>query len=295
MANAAQRANSTNEPRESAEQTSAGRPSDVPRTRVFRKSGPNLPGEAVGLRWLAEAQSAGGASVAEVLSVSPEQLELEYIESAPPTADRARRFGRALAHTHAAGAEWWGCAPPSWTGPAYLGNSRTPLVLDPSAAPATWGEFYADYRIANFARQVAAKGLFSSSDVAVFDRLTDRLRAGDFDAPQPALVRAAGHDVARVHGDMWAGNVLYDNSETGATLIDPLAHGGHGETDLATLTVFGFPHLEEVYAGYHAESPLAVGWRERIALHQLGIVIMHADLFGGGYAPRAVALARQYV
>lgn len=55
----------------------------------------------------------------------------------------------------------------------------------------------------------------------------------------------------------------------GVALIDPAAHGGHRETDLAMLALFGCPHLDEVIAGYESVRPLWGGWRGRIALHQL--------------------------
>ncbi len=261
--------------------------------RTFVKSGPDPLGEAAGLRWLAEAEPAGGARVARVVGVDARRLEIEYVDEAAPSRARARAFGRALAHTHAAGAPWWGCPPDGWPGPAWVGNSRTPLVLDEQQAAGTWGAFCAEHRIESFARRLRDDGVVDAAGGGVFARLADALVAGDLDAPQPRLVRDAGHEVARVHGDMWAGNVLYD--VTGATLIDPMAHGGHAETDLATLSVFGFPHLDDVYTGYDAESPLADGWRERVELHQLGIVIMHAHLFRGGYVGAALRLARAYL
>ncbi|HMR48329.1 MAG TPA: fructosamine kinase family protein [Arachnia sp.] len=261
--------------------------------RTFTKAGTNPRGEASGLAWLAEAERDGGARVAKVIGVSDRRLEIEFIVEAPPSPEGARAFGRALAHTHAAGAGWWGCPPGGWAGPAHVGNSRTPLVLDPQDAPASWGEFYVEHRIEAFARRLRDRSVIDGAQAAVFDRLASRLQDGDLDHPQPQLVQAAGHPVARVHGDMWAGNVLYDGSPTGAALIDPMAHGGHAETDLATLSVFGFPYLEWVYEGYDEESPLAPGWRDRIPLHQLGIVIMHADLFGGGYVRSALSLARR--
>ena len=66
-------------------------------------------------------------------------------------------------------------------------------------------------------------------------------------------------------------------------LIDPAAHGGHRETDLAMLALFGLPHLDDVLAAYDDERPLRPGWRRRTALHQLYPVGVHAVLFGGHY------------
>ena len=45
----------------------------------------------------------------------------------------------------------------------------------------------------------------------------------------------------------------------GGVLIDPAAHGGHRETDLAMLALFGAPHLEEILAGYQEAHPLRDG------------------------------------
>ncbi|MFD2757754.1 fructosamine kinase family protein [Gulosibacter faecalis] len=262
--------------------------------RTFTKTSGNLLGEAAGLRWLAEAEPHGGAAVARIRSVDEHRLVLDYVESAPPTVDRARRFGAALAQTHAAGAEWWGCAAPGWEGGDAFGQSRTPIVRDRDRAPESWGAFYGELRIRVFAERLRDRGAIDADEFAVFDQLAERLCAGEFDVPQPSLVRDAGFDVARCHGDMWSGNVLYDAGPTGATLIDPFAQGGHAETDLGTLAVFGFSHLDEVYRGYDAASPLADGWAERIDLHRLGIVIMHAHIFGGGYVGEALRLAKRY-
>lgn len=262
--------------------------------RTFTKTSTNARGEAAGLRWLAEAQPAGGARIVAVVAVDEHRLEIEYIDEAPPRAAAARAFGRALAHTHAAGAPWWGCPPAGWVGPDSVGNSRTPLVVDRERAPGSWGAFYAEHRITVFNRRLRDKGVVSADQSRVFQRLAESLAAGDLDSPQPRLVREAGHKVARTHGDMWAGNVLYDGTGKGAVLVDPMAHGGHPETDLATLSVFGFPYLDDVYAGYDEESALGEGWRDRIELHQLGTVIMHADLFGGSYPAAALRLAARY-
>lgn len=77
-------------------------------------------------------------------------------------------------------------------------------------------------------------------------------------------------------------------------LIDPLAHGAHAETDLAALGVFGQPYLERIIAGYDEASPLADGWRERVGLHRLHMLVIHAFLFGGPYGAETVSVARHY-
>ncbi|RJF40172.1 aminoglycoside phosphotransferase [Actinomyces sp. 2119] len=77
--------------------------------------------------------------------------------------------------------------------------------------------------------------------------------------------------------------------------VRKVIQGAHAGTDLAALGVFGQRHLERVYAAYHEVSPLAAGWRERVGLHSLHLLMIHAFLFGGSYGAEAVGVARQYV
>ncbi|WIB76895.1 fructosamine kinase family protein [Curtobacterium sp. MCPF17_002] len=256
--------------------------------------------EAAGLAWLADAEPTGGTRIARVLGrPSATVLDLERIDDGSPTAAQVERFGRSLAHTHAAGADGWGTPSPGFPtdGVLRMGRSGTPFVAA-AEAPATWGEFFAEYRIRDFVRRIVDRGGpdhgFGPDEVALFERVADRVQDGTLGSPQPALV---GDRPARLHGDLWAGNVLWpgDHSEpTGAVLIDANPHGGHAETDLALLALFGLPRLETVLSGYDAESRLADGWQERVELHQLAPLLLHVFLFGGSYRGAAVRAARRY-
>jgi len=75
-------------------------------------------------------------------------------------------------------------------------------------------------------------------------------------------------------------------------LIDPAAYAGHRETDLAMLALFGCPQLPRVLDAYREAAPLADGWEERVPLHQLFPLLVHACMFGGGYGARAGDAAR---
>lgn len=257
----------------------------------------SLVGEAVGLRWLAQAEPAGGLHVATVVSVTETQLVEELIETRAATRDMARRAGAALARTHAAGADWWGCPPPGWEGAYRLEHSLTTTAAQGEAL-SSWGAFYAEHRVMAYVRSLRDQGFFGADEAAVFERLASRLALGAYNAPQPRLVREQGHEVARLHGDLWAGNLLWDANEgngTGAALIDPMAHGGHAETDLAMLALFGCDHLDDLIDGYEEVSPLAQGWRERVALHQVAPLLLHCVLFGEHYRQAALQAARRFL
>lgn len=258
--------------------------------------GDNLPGEAAALRWLAEAMPSGGIRVARVLSVDEGELVEERVAEGAPSAAAARRIGAGLARMHAAGAPWYGCAPAGWSGDPWCGRARTPYVSREDATE-SWGAFFAEHRIMNYVRTLVDRGDFASGEQRLFERVASRLSAGEYDASQPALVRASGAPCARLHGDLWAGNVLWDadrSAPTGGVLIDPMAYGGHAETDLAMLALFGYPYLDEVLRGYDEASALADGWRERVGLHQLAPLLLHCVLFAGWYLGEAVSMARRY-
>ena len=268
--------------------------------------------EVAGLAWLAEA-SDPGAAVVPVLDHGATWLEEPRVVSVSPSAQDAEAFGRALAHTHAAGATHLGAAPDGYSGDGWMGEAHLSLPERPSArgeagganradsaeaTPASspresWGAFYARERIAPY----LDTRVFTASERHLIERLCERLDSGDLDHGQPRLVAdaiARREDVgaARTHGDLWNGNVMW--TPGGAVLIDPAAQGGHAEEDLAALAVFGCPHYERILAAYNEASPLEDGWRERTALHQAHIIMIHCAVFGRSYVPDAVAIARRY-
>lgn len=220
--------------------------------------------EANGLRWLAEGH---GALVPDVLSVDDATLVLPWIEAGSPTAEAAERLGRDLATLHGAGADSYG-AP--WQG--FIAE----LPLDNEAGD-DWPEWYARRRVLPYLRIAVDRGAMSGRDAEEIERAAGRI-AGP---PEPP---------ARIHGDLWSGNVLW--GEDRAWLIDPAAHGGHRETDLAMLALFGAPGLDRILAAYDEMAPLADGWRERVPLHQLHPLLVHAALYGAGYRDQVLSAAR---
>jgi fructosamine-3-kinase len=232
--------------------------------------------EAAGLQWLSAVT--GGVSCARVLEQDGVSLALGRLHSVPASPAAAREFGMRLAVTHGAGAAAFGAAPDGWSGPGYFGPLAEPMPMS-LTSHARWGEFYADERLLPMAERAAAR--LDAETRADIDAVVSRCRASDFDDGTPP---------DRLHGDLWSGNVIW--TADGVVLVDPAAHGGHRETDLAMLALFGCPYLDTVYDGYQSVRPLRPGWRRRAGLHQLYPLLAHVVLFGDAYGSRLAAAAR---
>lgn len=231
--------------------------------------------EANGLRWLGQT---GAVPVPDVVAATEAMLVLTWVEPGRPTARRIADLGAGLARMHLAGADAFGAPWGGFTGSLQFDNSPAP----------SWLGLYRDRRLGPALRRARDGDAIEVGDAAAVEQVLDRLE--DLAGP-PELP-------ARVHGDLWSGNLL-PSADGPIYLIDPAAYGGHRESDLAMLALFGAPYLSELFDAYEHEaaaagSPLADGWRERLGLHQLQPLLVHAVLFGGGYGSRAGQVARRY-
>jgi fructosamine-3-kinase len=232
--------------------------------------------EAAALRWLAEP---GAVGVPRVIEASDTRLVLEWIEPGRLSAEGAERLGRGLAALHAAGA-------PCFGDPGFarrLGvQARIGSLRLPNEPCQDWPSFYARRRLEPLARLLGERRALSPGGLAAVRRVCERLPALS-GPPEPP---------ARLHGDLWSGNVHAD-AHGQAWLIDPSAYGGHREVDLAMLRLFGAPS-ERIFGAYQEAAPLAAGWQERVGLWQLLPLLVHAALFGGSYRDEAERMAKRY-
>ncbi|HEX7745671.1 MAG TPA: fructosamine kinase family protein [Micromonosporaceae bacterium] len=247
-------------------------------TSLFAKSWPEgspapvpdgfFAAEAAGLRWL---RAAGAVPVPDVIAVFPDLLALEWVDPGPATPEAAGAFGRALALTHRAGADAFGAPWPGFIGAIPQDNA-------PDDGP--WPAWFAQRRLLPYLRRSADRGALSAAEVGLVERVISRIDGyGGVERP------------ARIHGDLWPGNLLWA-ADGRVWLVDPAAHGGHRETDLAQLTLFGgAAHLDRILGGYQEMWPLADGWRARQPLHQLHLLLVHTAMFGAAYAEAVRATA----
>jgi fructosamine-3-kinase len=253
--------------------------------------------EAQGLEWLAQP---GALRTPRVLGGGRHHLVLEWVAPGRLSAEGAEELGRGLALTHAAGAPAFGApafgdpgvaralvfgdpdladsaSSPEDSGASSFGSLRLPNDPAPD-----WPTFYAERRLQPLARVAHERGALSPAGARAVGAVCELLPelAGP---PEPP---------ARLHGDLWSGNAMAD-ADGRPWLIDPSAHGGHREIDLAMLRLFGAPS-ERIFAAYADTAPLAEGWEERVGLWQLLPLLVHAVLFGGSYVGAAERVARRY-
>jgi fructosamine-3-kinase len=253
----------------------AGRVDVAGGTTVFAKSAAGLPAgqldvEAEALRWLGEVP---GVAVPAVVAVSPDVLVLEWVAPGRPNARTDESLGRQLAALHATAAPTFG-----WHRDGFIG--REPQRNTPTSDD--WAEFWFARRVDPLVRRAVGRDVLDPAAIGLAERLHARL----------AEIGGPPVSPARVHGDLWSGNV-HVAADGHPWLVDPAPYGGHPEVDLAMLHLFGSPGAA-VLAAYEAARPLAAGWRERLRLWQLEPLLNHAVMFGGGYGSSALAILRRF-
>ncbi len=235
-----------------------------------------FPAEAHGLDWLREADA---LRIPQVLAVSsgregePSFLVLELLSPAPRARDFDERLGQGLAALHRFGAPSFG-----WGRDNFIGS-----LPQQNRAHGAWPEFYWSERLEPQLARAVAAGHASARLRGGMERLAARL----------AELVGPSEPPARLHGDLWGGN-LHGDERGAPCLIDPAPYGGHREVDLAMMRLFG-GFGERVFHAYEEAWPLAPGHADRVALYQLYPLLVHVNLFGGGYVASVERALARYV
>ena len=236
-----------------------------------------FPAEAKGLQWLREAQA---IRLPEVYAVCGDDatgqaayLVLEWVEPGRPSSDFDERLGRSLARLHLAHASSFGFDSDNFIGSLPQSNH----------GEATWPEFYLKRRLAPQVKRAVDSHRLDASTQRAFEKLARRL---------PELF-SVFEPPARLHGDLWGGNLHVDASGV-PCLIDPAVYGGHREMDLGMMRLFG-GFSQRAFAAYAESYPLLPGFEERVPLTQLYPLLVHVNLFGGGYSTSVKQVVMRYV
>jgi len=202
--------------------------------------------------------------VPAVVAATPDLLLLEYMDSGDPLDARAEaHLAELLAALHAIKGPLFGFERDTLIGPLDQPNPPMPRWLD----------FFREQRLLHRARAAHAAGRLPARFLARIEALAARLGDWIEEPAHPSLI----------HGDCWSGNVLVKAGRI-AGFIDPAIHWAHPEIELAFGTLFG-PFGDAFFRRYAERAPLAPGFFEaRRDLYNLYPLLVHVQLFGGGYA-----------
>lgn len=205
-------------------------------------------------------------------------LLLEWIEERRPGRAGWVGLGRELAALHRHAGQGRPGARFGWSGNNLIGS-----LPQPNGWSDDWAGFWAERRIRPLARELRARGALSEAQTNIVEAVAER--AGELLGPA-----ATADGPSLLHGDLWSGNVLFDRDGT-PVLIDPAVYVGHREVDLAMADLFG-GFSRAFREAYDDAWPLQPGYLRRRPAYQLYPLLVHARLFGGGYAAAAAAAAR---
>jgi len=229
--------------------------------------------EAKGLHILGASET---LRIPEVIHVGEEgsfqYLLLEYIDDGRRSPDFWESFGRGLAKMHKHSAPRFGLDHNNFIGSLPQDNCES----------GSWIEFFIERRLRSQLAIALQNNGLNKSAASDFDKLFAKLNSLLPDE-RPSLL----------HGDLWGGNLMIaDNGE--ACLIDPAVYYGHREVDLAMTQLFG--GFDSVFfESYNEEFPLLPGYRERLDLYNLYPLLVHVNLFGGGYAAQVMSVLRRFL
>jgi fructosamine-3-kinase len=242
--------------------------------------------EADGLRALGKS---GALRIPEVIgeggsgtSGDPGWLLLEFVPQGRADSDYGRRLGEGLADLHNSTTAEQGPIDQTlfgWHRDNFIGS--LPQRNDPCG---DWTTFWRAYRLEPQLRMARDGGHFKGGRGRILDELLSRL--------DEVMIGAGNGGAALLHGDLWSGN-FYAGPSGEPVLIDPAVYRGAGEVDLAMMELFGsFPR--EFREGYRRKRELPAEYDAfRRDLYQLYYLLVHVNLFGGGYVSGSLAAAEK--
>ncbi len=226
-------------------------------------------------RSLALLREAGALHIPKVLGFGqkPEgaYLVMEFVAPGPQRADYWEDFGQRLANLHRRSHPNHGLDFDNYIG--ALPQKNEPMK--------NGVEFFVKNRLQVQAGRALYEGKIKPDLYEKFQKFYEKL---------PSLL--PNEAPALLHGDLWSGNVM-TGSDGRVVLVDPASYYGLREAELAFTTMFG-GFDASFYATYYESFPVENGFTERIPLYNLYPLLVHVNLFGGGYLTAVERILKRY-
>jgi protein-ribulosamine 3-kinase len=229
--------------------------------------------EAKGLALLQAANALPIPAVIDIGETEEHQfLLLEYIDEKPKQKNYWEVLGEGLAMQHQQTSATFGLDHDNYIG--SLPQRNTPSD--------DWIHFFIEHRLNAQVQCAVRSGKITSAVGKDFDTLFNKLPS-ILPIERPSLL----------HGDLWSGNLITDNKGQ-PCLIDPAVYFGNREAEIAFTKLFG-GFSAAFYDSYNANYPLMAGHEKRRDLYNLYPLLVHVNLFGGGYVSQVVSILRAFV
>lgn len=196
------------------------------------------------------------------LEITRDRLCLELIHSASASEQQMRLLGQSLAQIHTQRHSYYGLASGNFIGLSPQSNIKSE----------NWGRFFLDYRLGFQIRRIADSAV-REHFLAELERCREAVE--DF-------LNATSRGPTLVHGDLWAGNVLFDRNGQNVWLIDPAVYYADPDVDLAMTEMFG-GFSGAFYAAYDDVSPRGGEYPLKRHIYNLYHYLNHYNLFGDAY------------
>lgn len=233
--------------------------------KTNRKNYPRMfPEEAAGLKALGGA----GLPVPEVIAVQEDAILLKYIEQGRPNMQQA---GEYLGRLHSIHQNNFG-----FESDNYIGSLPQPNTIE-----SRWSDFIIKHRL-QFQIDLYFKNRHAdAASKKVWQKLFQKI---------PDLM-SHNPSAALLHGDLWSGNLYH--GKDGPVFIDPAVYRGDPLIELAFTELFG-SFGASFYDAYRAQHPIDPVYKDLKPFYQIYPLLVHANLFGGGYYSSALRNARHY-
>jgi fructosamine-3-kinase len=187
-------------------------------------------------------------------------LVLQYIKSGIKVKNFWEDFAVKLANIHMQKNKYFGFEFDNYIGSLSQSNNYKD----------NWSDFFIEERLVPMIKMARDSNKISSVLVNKFNNFFKKIDE-IFPDEQPSLL----------HGDLWNGNFMV-NENGYVCFIDPAVYFGFREMDIAMSKLFG-GFDSKFYETYNEYYQMEKGWEVRLDYCNLYPLLVHVNLFGGGY------------